>query len=162
MNILELGAMGELVGGVAVVASLLFVGFQVRQGSRAAQQSAYNSDARILQDFGLALARDKALARILRVIVRGDPSELDEDEQVQLEWFVHQWMYAFEASFRSFQDGLIHRDQWESKVDNALQVLAAPTFLQVARTRPSELAQATLAEIEQRARHHGRSVSPAT
>ena len=56
MDIMELGAIGELVGGAAVVASLLFVGFQVRQRSRAAQQSADNSDSRILQDFGLALA----------------------------------------------------------------------------------------------------------
>ncbi len=48
MDIMELGAIGELVGGVAVIASLIYVGLQVRHGSRAAQQSAYNSDARIL------------------------------------------------------------------------------------------------------------------
>ena len=33
MNIMELGAIGELVGGVAVVASLLYVGLQVRQSN---------------------------------------------------------------------------------------------------------------------------------
>ncbi len=30
MNIMELGAIGELVGGVAVIGSLLYVGFQIR------------------------------------------------------------------------------------------------------------------------------------
>ena len=34
MNILELGAIGELVGGVAVIASLIYVGLQVRQNTR--------------------------------------------------------------------------------------------------------------------------------
>ena len=33
MDIMELGAIGELVGGVAVVGPLLFVGFQVRQSN---------------------------------------------------------------------------------------------------------------------------------
>ena len=33
MEIMELGAIGELVGGVAVIASLLYVGLQVRQNT---------------------------------------------------------------------------------------------------------------------------------
>ena len=33
MDIMELGAIGELVGGVAVVASLIYVGLQVRQSN---------------------------------------------------------------------------------------------------------------------------------
>ncbi len=34
MDIIELGAIGELVGGVAVIASLLYVGLQVRQSNQ--------------------------------------------------------------------------------------------------------------------------------
>ena len=34
MNIMELGAIGELAGGVAVIASLIYVGLQGRQGNR--------------------------------------------------------------------------------------------------------------------------------
>ena len=33
MGIMELGAIGELVGGVAVIGSLIFVGLQIRQGN---------------------------------------------------------------------------------------------------------------------------------
>ncbi len=40
MGIMELGAIGELVGGIAVIASLIFVGFQVRQGNATDQLSA--------------------------------------------------------------------------------------------------------------------------
>ncbi len=39
MDIMELGAIGELVGGVAVIASLIYVGLQVRQSNEHAQQS---------------------------------------------------------------------------------------------------------------------------
>ena len=37
MDIMELGAIGELVGGVAVIASLLYVGLQVQQSNRIAK-----------------------------------------------------------------------------------------------------------------------------
>ena len=37
MDIMELGAIGELVGGVAVIASLIYVGLQVRQSTIATQ-----------------------------------------------------------------------------------------------------------------------------
>ena len=40
MDIMELGAIGELVGALAVVASLLYVGTQVRQSNRQARDAA--------------------------------------------------------------------------------------------------------------------------
>ncbi len=39
MNIMELGAIGELVGGVAVIGSLIYVGLQVRQSTEQTRQS---------------------------------------------------------------------------------------------------------------------------
>jgi hypothetical protein len=53
MDIMELGAIGELVGGVAVVASLLFVGVQVRTNTReqraASMQEATRETANTVQ-----------------------------------------------------------------------------------------------------------------
>lgn len=37
MDIMELGAIGELVGGVAVIGSLIYVGLQVRQNNEQAR-----------------------------------------------------------------------------------------------------------------------------
>ena len=37
MDIMELGAIGELVGGVAVIGSLIYVGLQVRQSNEVAK-----------------------------------------------------------------------------------------------------------------------------
>ncbi len=39
MDIMEIGAIGELVGGIAVIASLIYVGLQVRQGTDQVRQS---------------------------------------------------------------------------------------------------------------------------
>ena len=39
MDIMELGAIGELVGGVAVIGSLIYVGLQVRHSAEQARQT---------------------------------------------------------------------------------------------------------------------------
>ena len=37
MTLQDLGSIGELVGGVAIIVSLLYVGIQIRQGTKATQ-----------------------------------------------------------------------------------------------------------------------------
>ena len=55
MNIMELGAIGELVGGVAVIGSLIYVGLQVRQSNaqavRANQIAKSESNRSLARDF---------------------------------------------------------------------------------------------------------------
>ncbi len=43
MDIMELGAIGELVGGIAVIASLIYVAIQIRQGNRAGAREAHRA-----------------------------------------------------------------------------------------------------------------------
>ena len=41
MNLLELGALGELIGGIAVILTLLYLAVQVRQNTISLKTSAY-------------------------------------------------------------------------------------------------------------------------
>ena len=43
MNIMELGAIGELVGGVAVIATLIYLAVQIRQGNQAGAREAHRA-----------------------------------------------------------------------------------------------------------------------
>lgn len=69
MDIMELGAVGELVGGVAVVASLIYVGVQVRQNSHQLRQGNEIQKAAAAREF----ARD-CNAIMLHMM---DPMRLD-------------------------------------------------------------------------------------
>ncbi len=155
MDLTQLANLGEFIGGVAVLVTLVYLARQVRQGTRAAQQAAYNSDSRQLQDLGVAVAQNKSFARIFRLMIEGETSTLDADETTQLYAMVNAAMYSYEATFQSYRDGLIRREQWEGSVDDSLFFLSCPTFLDIARGRRSDLANATLAAIEDRARRHG-------
>ncbi len=43
MDIMELGAVGELVGGVAVIATLIYLALQVRQGNKESRRESYRT-----------------------------------------------------------------------------------------------------------------------
>ncbi len=60
MNIMELGAIGELVGGVAVLVTLVYLAVQVRQGRR---------DLRLQAEFHLA---DRAASNTLQYALSPD------------------------------------------------------------------------------------------
>ncbi len=66
MDIMELGAIGELVGGVAVIASLLFVGIQVRHGNRLAQAERMQAHVDARNREVLAPLADQAFADTFR------------------------------------------------------------------------------------------------
>ena len=82
MTIVELGAFGELLGGLAVIGSLIYVGLQVRQSNR---QSEAESIRAFVRDYNTLLRqlRDPAFTDIWR---RGavDFSALTRTEQTQL------------------------------------------------------------------------------
>ena len=67
MDIMELGAIGELVGGTAVIATLVYLALQIRQDAHStrslAAQGMINGQAQSL----FLLATDEDLARIVRV-----------------------------------------------------------------------------------------------
>ena len=155
MDLTQLANLGEFVGGVAVLVTLIYLARQVRHGTRVAQQAAYNGDTRTLQELGLSLSRDKELARLWRLVVENDVSGLDADERTQLLMMASAVMYGYEAAFQSYRDGLIRREQWENAVDEALDLLTSPAFLDIARARRSGLARLTLVEIERRGLHYG-------
>ncbi len=43
MNIMELGAIGELVGGAAVIATLAYLAVQIKQNTTAVRSARWNS-----------------------------------------------------------------------------------------------------------------------
>ncbi len=57
MDIMELGAIGELVGGVAVVASPLYVGVQVRHSTAVARAVSHHGIIDSFNEFRLAHGR---------------------------------------------------------------------------------------------------------
>ena len=80
LTILDWRAIGELIGGLAVILSLIYVGTQVRQNTKATKLTSYQHALDKLTALDLLLAKDQALHRIAWLV------EKSRDELTEEEW----------------------------------------------------------------------------
>ena len=108
-----LGNFGEFVGAIAVVVTLLFLSFQVRQGARAQRSATLQSWV------GQSAVNNEMLATsdILQVAMkaRGGLKELDETERARFTFFMNQNFNGWEAFFFHNKNGTIDDTFFESK-----------------------------------------------
>ncbi len=79
MTIEDFGAIGEVVGGVAVIATLIYLALQVKQSTISTHRSMYAQAATAISDYWLALAREPELYKTFTCMLR-DPESLSRDE----------------------------------------------------------------------------------
>ncbi len=106
MNIMELGAIGELVGGVAVLVTLIYLVVQVRQGNANARatsrQVLIDTWAKTMFDLG----HDRELLRIAGEGFR-DFEALSEDDQCQFTFLMSQYVANIYNGVLLYDQGLL-------------------------------------------------------
>jgi hypothetical protein len=115
----DLGNVGEFVGAIGVVTSLIYLALQIRQNSRQISEntngvlgSVESEDARGSSDFLQSLAENPGLARIWR-LGHSDPEKLTEDEGTQFVMLMGAAFYRLAGSFGQYKRGLLSEDSWQ-------------------------------------------------
>ena len=106
MNIMELGAIGELVGGVAVIASLIYVGLQVKQSNKFAAAETVRS---FLHEYNAVMRRggEHELCSLMRkAMTNFDDLNNDEKSEAHNQILTHVMLVqtAFMLMKRGFSD----------------------------------------------------------
>lgn len=115
MTLQDLGAIGEVVGGFAVVVSLVYVAYQIRQSSRQIEQNSrhieasmyYATNDAFYRWFAL-LAQDAELAALWGRVLRGET--LEREEQLRVNGLVAMLLLSYENNFQQNQLGAVRRD----------------------------------------------------
>ena len=107
MNWEAIGAVGEILGAAAVVATLAYLARQMRQGSVATTSAAMGSWLADYNAMLLELLRDPEVAQIVRQGLT-DFEQLSENDQMRF----HTWMVAHTLNaqnvFLQLKDGAMH------------------------------------------------------
>ena len=82
MTIDNLGAIGDFIGGIAVIAGLVFVGFQLRNANREARLAANQKYAELVTDMSKTLSADTEISEIFLKGLNGLES-LDQVERLR-------------------------------------------------------------------------------
>ncbi len=95
MSVIELGAVGEFLGAIAVVATLVYLTTQIRQSTRSMASQAHAQVAAEMQHNLRAMSQDDALAIAFMKATRSE--DLEPLERTKLMF----WFFAFGRGWES-------------------------------------------------------------
>lgn len=121
----QLAQIAEVVAAIAVVASLLYVGQEVKNNTNAVRGAAMQAVASPDADAVLSIASDSALSRILQIGSQ-DPSLLTEAEAFRFFLFQRQFWLRFQNVFQQTDLGLLDSSVWRGYLSIVCEQWAFP------------------------------------
>lgn len=112
LGLTEWALIAEIIGGIAVVGSLLFVGVEVRKNSAASRANAFQALSESVTQVTETVAISEQLTRLVR-LGHADPRALREDERIRFLSILMVYWRRFEAAFIQHQLGIISSAEWK-------------------------------------------------
>ena len=106
MNWDAIGATAETLGAVGVIASLVYLARQIRDGQRALRAGSYQQFRQdIFQSWQFGV-KDPQTARAIRS-GRANFAELDEEDAFQFDFWIHGLMHSYDNAFYQYRKGML-------------------------------------------------------
>ena len=112
MSIMELGALGEFFGAIAVVVTLIYLAVQLKQNTA---QLRMDSFQRHLDNHGAPLQAVCLNAEVVKVFVPGlsDYEGLSAEDRMIFHGAVSGFFYAYVANLRLHEEGILSYEDFE-------------------------------------------------
>lgn len=147
-----LGNLGDFVGGIAVVATLIYLALQVRQTSHqiavntaATKAAAYHAELRAHQAANMELVRDRALAELA---FSDSLDALDPIDRFRVETLYIDNLRGRQHLFLQAEEGLIRTDLLGTHDAGLLSLFASPVVRDVWKRRSDLFAPAFVEHVE--------------
>jgi hypothetical protein len=125
VTIETLGNVGDFIGGIAVIVSLIYLALQIRQNTRMLRASALSSTTDTYVAFNHLLGADPLAARVFQVGLE-DFGGLAENEQRQFLNLMRAALISYEHVYQNYDAGLIEREVWERYQREVTRLLQLP------------------------------------
>ncbi len=106
MTLLEWGALGELIGGIAIIGSLLYVGVQVKDSARATRSAAANDATVTMQSWYLEMGSNRQTSELWFNALTS-PEPLPTHDEFQFMMMMHAVFLGFQNSYLLTQEGTL-------------------------------------------------------
>ena len=129
-----IGAVGEILGALAVFISLVYLAAQIKQNTRSVSTAATQS---VLENLNAALQIGATSRSNARVIIVGlnDIDSLDTDEQMQFTLWISSFLRTLELAHIHYERDLIDKDVWAGFEAQFAAILQSPSAQRVWQAR---------------------------
>ena len=125
MTLQDWGSIGELVGGVAVIITLIYLAIQIREYRLGMSSATLHATVQGFNQVNLLLGEHPEIAEVIERGVN-DPDSLDEREQAQYVWVQRAYVNIYEDLYQQYQSGACPKAFWEKFARELKQTLDAP------------------------------------
>ena len=111
MNWDAISAVGEIIGAVAVVISLVYLAVQIRQNSKIVAANTFQSISATASDLAMRLAESPELSELM-LAGFGDPKTLTPKQSMQMQLFLRASFRNYENYYYQHRLGYLNEDLW--------------------------------------------------
>jgi len=119
------GAIAELLGAMGVIASLIYLAFQIRQNTQSSKAATFQSVTSDALQFALTISDNEALTRLLRLGSEGT-ERLPEDDYRRFQQLVRVYLRFHDNIFYQYKIGTLDEGQWSGYRYSLRLVLSSP------------------------------------
>ncbi len=113
MNWDAIGAVGELVGAIAVFATLFYLASQIRQANQATQANIESQMGQWWSQHNREMIHSPEMIEIIEVGLN-DMGSLSDPERRRFSWWLASAFYMFDNLYKQYQKGVLSRESWTS------------------------------------------------
>jgi len=121
----ELGNLGDFIGGLAVIATLVYLAVQVRQNTQLLRANALSASSAANVAFNHLLGSNPDAARVFQVGLE-DFEALSEEEQRQFLQLLRGLMASYEHRFQQHALGMVEDRIWQQQRASLRSMLSIP------------------------------------
>lgn len=123
MNWDAIGAIGEIIGALAVILSLLYLALQIKNQNRESKFAAMHEISVGFRD-AISKFSDESMASII-VKANSNYEDLSDDEAMRLLILSGQFFRAFEEAFIQYQEGRLDDRNWKAIKKYYINIMSA-------------------------------------
>lgn len=132
------GNLGEFLGAIAVVVTLIFLTSQMRQNTRALRANAREFGSNSYYTMATTIIPNEGLADLLAKAQRADPSQFTPGERERIAWFLVSCLKSAETQHVNWTDGMLDEDLYHPMMASLARMMASypkysPPFWSAAR-----------------------------
>ena len=116
----------ETLGFVGVIASLIFVGLEIRQNTLASRAAAIQESTSVARQQVQMFVTDPEVNRI-NIIGTEDPSRLNLEEQARYRWILISFWWGMQGLYGQWTLGVLPEEEWQAWYNVMCQYMETPS-----------------------------------
>ena len=125
MSLDDVGNIGELIGAIGVIATLIYLAVQIRQNTSALKATSHQETTREASDFVAQMAGDADVARIFNTGSK-NWNDLVGEERLRFSMLLFRVFFNFQNLYSLHQAGGIDEEYWDSQLQVMMWFMNLP------------------------------------